>query len=185
MLSFSEGVIWRNADTQNWKSWKKWSSQGSLLARSEIRDRVGRDSINYRTCRNYIFSTNDSENKTWLKRWLYCRKLSFSSRSQSQATARPSSLEFGVIVLWCRTISSYQILIALGTSHNATISTVLHFPYVGVIARIYKARPLPSTSQVTAAFKSEMFDNKQVWTSVGCSSHSLLNKVWPYSLDRL
>lgn len=57
MLSFSEGVIWRNADTQNWKSWKKWSSQGSLLARSEIRDRVGRDSINYRTVSElYLFN---------------------------------------------------------------------------------------------------------------------------------
>jgi len=58
-------------------------------------------------------------------------------------------------------IFSYQILIALGTSNNAAISTVLRFQYVGVIAMINKAKILLFTSQGMAAFQSAMFDSRQ------------------------
>jgi len=74
------------------------------------------------------------------------------------------------------TISSYQILNAR-VSHNATILTVLRFQYAGVIAKTYKARVLTSTSQVMAAFKSVMFDDRQVWPSVSRSDHSLLKEL--------
>ena len=60
------------------------------------------------------------------------------------------------------TIFSYQVLSALGTYHNAAISTVLCFPYAGVFAETYKAKLLVFTSQVMAAFQSATFDNKQV-----------------------
>jgi len=58
-------------------------------------------------------------------------------------------------------IFSYQILIALGTSNNAAISTVRRFQYAGVIATINKAKLLLFTSQVMGAFQSAMFDSRQ------------------------
>jgi len=80
-------------------------------------------------------------------------------------------------------IFSYQILIALGTSHNAAISKVLRFQYAGVIAASYKAKIQLFTSQVMAAFQSAMFDSKQAarcslqasqWTNVWCFFHLIL-----------
>ena len=138
-------------------------------------DGVGQDSFNWRAWRNHISSTNNFENTTDSKRWLDFPQPWFSSRWQSQATAWPSSLQSSVIVAWHMLISCYQILIALGTRNNAAISAVLRFQYVGVIATINKARLLLFTSQVMAAFRSAMFDNRQVWPSVSCSNHSLLS----------
>ena len=108
------------------------------------------------------FQPTISKTKADSKRWHHCWEPSFFSRWQSRAVSRPSLSELRAIVVSRMTISSYEILNARRTSHNATILTALRLQDAGVIAKTYKARVLTSTSQDMAAFKSVMFDDRQV-----------------------